>query len=230
MFDDYLASTSNMELVSGGEKLILLDREPPMTIIAAMWESEDSILIGADSGETETTTNLRLINNNKLQRYSNPSIPLAWGAAGNPAIGIDGFAEWLRNHEPFTTWQGLKANCEDKMAELVGRRNALRIKMNIPYNFISRDDASVLLVGCLENSLRMLEINQEAIGYFIAQRFHTIGMNPAVIATNYRTIEQTRTPTLEDFARVLDISARSFPQCDPPIHIWRVTREGIIEL
>lgn len=60
-----------------------------MTIIAALRESDDSILIAADSARTETPSGFRKIVDDKLQKH--PSAPIAWGGAGNPHIAINGF-------------------------------------------------------------------------------------------------------------------------------------------
>ena len=105
-----------------------------MTIIAAMWESDNSILIGADSGETENGTGFRSINENKL--LSPPKMPLVWGAAGNPAVGIDGFAEWLKKQDSFRTWNALRDACQDKMAMLSKRQVSLRNTIGLPQNLL----------------------------------------------------------------------------------------------
>jgi hypothetical protein len=48
-----------------------------------MLESQVSLLIGADSGQTEEPSGVRSLYLHKLQRH--PKAILAWGAAGNPS-------------------------------------------------------------------------------------------------------------------------------------------------
>lgn len=196
-----------------------------MTIIAAMRESEKSILIGADSGETDTNTGLRLINEKKLQLH--PCLPLAWGACGNPAVGIDGFAEWLKKEQGFNDWKTFREACEDEMAKLSSRQVRIRKTIGLPDNLLLSDGADILIVGFMENALRILVVERDGKGSFVSQNFHAIGIKPDYLAVCYKAIEKIRVPGYEDFKNILDSGARSFLKCDPPIHIWRVSTDGV---
>ncbi|MEK6284480.1 MAG: hypothetical protein AABO57_01910 [Acidobacteriota bacterium] len=76
---------------SGDEPSIRL-KEPPLTVIAAMFEGEHSILMGADSESTSSALQLRFQLDKKIATH--PSAPLAWGVAGNGTIA-DRLGEWL---------------------------------------------------------------------------------------------------------------------------------------
>lgn len=199
-----------------------------MTIIAAMRESDDSILIGADSGETNTNK-LRSLNLKKLQRHNR--LPLAWGAAGNTYMGVDSFAEWLTAFEPNDsakelTWNNLKEACENKMADIIRRQVDLGNRSGIRFTPIM-NGVLVLLTGYLEKKLRIAEIDYDGKWSFVHQPFHAIGMMSHALAIHYTTIEKTHPPNCDDFDSVLESGARSFQMCDPPIHIWRITSKGI---
>src|SRR5437867_395443 len=55
----------------------------PVTIIAAVYESQTAILIGADSGQTALLSGLRS-KVDKLERH--PTAILVWGVSGNSAV------------------------------------------------------------------------------------------------------------------------------------------------
>lgn len=64
----------------------------PMTVIAALVESDDALLLAADSGETQTPGPLRSLDLHKLHRH--PVASLAWGVTGDVQISQE-FSAWL---------------------------------------------------------------------------------------------------------------------------------------
>ena len=61
-------------------------------MIAAMVESNTSLLLAADSGQTEMPGQLRSTDVGKLRRHA--TAPLAWAATGDVQLGKD-FSSWL---------------------------------------------------------------------------------------------------------------------------------------
>jgi hypothetical protein len=86
--DNALVDNTQQPLSCGG-KFTLTLKEPPMTVIAALKESPDSILIAADSQqmEVEATEQVRHLTSHKLQVH--PKLPIAWGVYDNVSIGVE---------------------------------------------------------------------------------------------------------------------------------------------
>ena len=68
--------------------------EYPVNIVAFMRESEDSLLLAADS--QFTNEDIRMTKS-KLRRVSSQQI--AWSSAGNPSIGLDDFGVWVNTYD-----------------------------------------------------------------------------------------------------------------------------------
>jgi len=66
----------------------------PMTVVAFMEESKDSLLLAADQQFTRRRGKYK---DNKLRRVKNQQI--AWSSAGNPQIGLDDFGEWINRYD-----------------------------------------------------------------------------------------------------------------------------------
>src|SRR5215216_3828757 len=118
-----------------------------MTIIAAMRESADSILIGAESGQTESDIGLRSLYLTKLQKH--PSAPLAWGATGNPTIGINRFGSWLSQFDwPPTDWPSFQNEVVKQLSNLNGWQREMSKLAGVEAK--SELLAEVLIVGWLD--------------------------------------------------------------------------------
>ena len=117
-----------------------------MTVIVAMHESKDSLLIGADSEVTQEGGLRRTLP--KLVGIK--SVPIAWGASGNPSIGIHQFSEWMRTYMwENATWSGFVDEAEAELARLNGiqRRRTVESGSELKPNFLSDG----LVVGWLDD-------------------------------------------------------------------------------
>jgi hypothetical protein len=117
-----------------------------VTVIAAMVESDTSLLLAADSGETEMPGQLRSVFLGKLRRH--PSAPLAWAATGDVQLGKD-FTMWLEKYEwPAPSWDVFRDQAAEQLARINGRRRALAKLAGVELS--ENDCASVLIAGWID--------------------------------------------------------------------------------
>lgn len=210
------------------EKFAVKEGNWPMTIIAVMWESDSSILIAANSGQTDMPEELRSIHLDKLQ--SHLIAPLAWGATGNTTIG-ERFGEWLKNYE----WppQDLIV-FQDELATALAKLNGKQREIIKLAGGEAKEDnlCSVLVAGWLNAPFafeiddfgQITPINKE-------HNFSAIGSggpHAKLIHAAYTIGPVTvNASALDKMGIILDIAAQKAHHCDPPIHIWRVTSNKI---
>src|SRR5688572_5096903 len=123
-------------------------KEPPMTIIAAMRESETSILIAVDSQQLETPGNIPSFTDTKLQWH--PSIPLAWAVADNATIGMR-FSEIVKKLQfpPNINWDSLEDQLNKQLSTLNKKQREHCKRAGV--NPAPEELASVLVAGFLGN-------------------------------------------------------------------------------
>ena len=93
-----------------------------MTVIAAMRESEDAILLAADSGGWEEPGG-RIHVADKLQAHA--TAPIAWASAGNTTVGSD-FDKWLKAYDwPPADWTTFRDEAIESLSRLNGRQREL---------------------------------------------------------------------------------------------------------
>lgn len=206
------------------DKKLIIKLKNPMTIIAAMKESEISILLSSDTGAMENL-NVRLSNFTKLR--SHPKANLAWAASGNKSIGIEDFTPWLESYNwPPSDWKVFKNHAIDKLCELNGEQRRLFAKSGATIE----DDilADCLIVGWLDRpEIYLLGNNGIAQSYWdIGFEAIGSGANHAWIA--YKALEHITTlPKLLELQIIMDVVARSAVGCELPFHIWRITKDSI---
>lgn len=213
-----------------GAKLLLREERPPVTVVSVLWESDDSILVAADSGVTEVDglSIMKSSTDKKLQ--SHPSGELAWAITGNASIG-DRLTDWMMSYRwPPDNLDTFTDDVSAKVAELNGhrRRNLELARLKEKPD----DTATILLVACLD-SLYVVVIDDS--GNFTRYRraeypFYAIGSggpHARLIDAAYRAIHLSIIPIVQRMNIVMGLASIKEQQCSPPINIWRVSKQGI---
>jgi hypothetical protein len=76
-----------------------------LTVVIAIKESDDALLIGADRMGLESDQ-LKVTSSSKLFKHSKENI--VWGCAGNTEIAKHEFSPWLQSLDIGNDWQTLK--------------------------------------------------------------------------------------------------------------------------
>ena len=226
---DYTMTSRNEPWYNGGEdygnqKAVLPLKEPPMTIIAAMRESDASILIASDTEGTEEG-GIRLNNRRKLRHH--PHAPIAWGCSGNITIGIEDFAPWLESYNwPPADWRTFRRQTTETLAKLNAEQRQLVQLSGVRLQ--ESDTANCLLVGWL-NHPEIYEFNDRGIATAYWERgFQAIGTGKLYAWTAYKTLQHCDgLEPLQVMMIIMHIVVTTAPECGFPYHIWRVTEKGI---
>lgn len=209
-------------------KFNLALKEPPMTIIAALRESPDSILIAADSQqiETDTTGAIRSATSHKLQLH--PTLPMAWGISDNATIGSR-FTGWLKQTEWRTEvdWYMAQQQIATQLAMLNGHQRQLCRLAGQPAQ--NEQLCGVLIVGFIDRVGVIFEIDASGlITIKDGHEFHAIGsgfIHAGIAYTTLMRIKSEATP--EDKLRtIVGIAAETAPSCGVPVHLARITPQG----
>lgn len=78
----------------------------------------------------------------------------------------------------------------------------------------------------------ILELHADASWNFDSTGFHVIGMYVGDVQIAHATAQRVA-PTgvrIQEFHAILDVCASALPQCNPPVHIYRLRSDGIEEL
>lgn len=200
-------------------------KEPPMTIIAAMKESETSILIAVDSQQTQTPGNIPSFTDTKLQWH--PSIPLAWGVADNATIGMQ-FSETVKKLQftPDISWDSL-ADQLNKQLSTFNKKQREHCK-RAGVNPAPGELASVLVVGFLGSEGRIFEIDDKGVFVIMPHGFHAIGSGRvcASIAQRILSFLPARSTVEAELKAITAATAELINTCGPPVHWGRVTPDG----
>jgi hypothetical protein len=191
-----------------GRKFQITPKEPTMPIIAAVWESDTSILLAADSGQVEVMGGfgLRTISSQKLKRH--PKGFIAWGATGDPRFDTKGFSTWLAEYRwPPQNWNQLKLDIESKVATTNGRRREVAKMAGVPV--IEENLLSVIVVGWIADEGNVLMIDDRGCLFVInyEQRFISLGSGAFHAALIDLALEKAGAPgtCLEKLTIVMEI-------------------------
>jgi hypothetical protein len=199
-----------------------------MTIVVAMKENDNSILLSSDSGAFDASTNLRFNNCRKLSFH--PKALLAWGYSGNPSIGWEDFTPWLKSYNwPPIDWRTFRNQAIDKLAELTGEQRKLAIKAGAKSD--EGNLADCLIVGYLDRpEIYYLGVDGNAQSYW-DMGFNAIGNGANNAWVSYTALEYLRPkiPKLIELMIVMQNTTQTAIGCEIPCYIWRITEEGIWE-
>lgn len=220
-----VARENDFQLAFGGSKFNLTLQGAPMSIIAAVWESDASILIAAESGAIEVMGGMRTAYHPLLQQHTTAS--LAWGAIGNAARYLDG---WLREYPwPPKSWNAFERAVEERIAGLNGRRRELAKIAGVEVR--EQELCAVLVAGWIEQEGRIFEVDDRGVLYITdqTQQFRAIGsgaLHATIIHEAYKRL-QIQDPEVVKLQVGLHIAALAAPGCEPPINILRITPNGV---
>ncbi len=199
-----------------------------MSVAAAMWEGDDSILIGADSAITDPDSFTKDVYPYKLRKHL--TSPLAWAVIGNPTIG-DRFDEWLRQRDwPPASWTEFQYETATKLAELNGKQRDITALCGA--GSVSSDFGSALITGWLEDTPCIFAINHRGIISIINKEdvFCAIGgvvaMPAIALYLAFRSFLLQGSVAF-GFRLILETTSKVASTCAPPVIIWRVKRDGV---
>jgi hypothetical protein len=211
-----------------------------MTLIAAMWETDDSILIGADSLSADCSGPGNAIvtlfeTPNKLRKHK-LGAPLAWATSGDRALGGE-FSEWLE----IFPWQGLSwAAFKNRVIDRIVEMNAEQRERVRKSKCVDADRQAennliqALIVGHIEQRMRLLVVDQNGISQPADRQplgFDAIGsaaVRAKIIFMTHRYLG--REFDIDTLISALDLAIHNDPLCRRPLNIWRVAGDGISDL
>jgi len=192
-----------------------------MTIIAAMRESEESLLIGADSGST-TLSGFRQLVDDKLHRH--PDRMIAWGIAGSPYLGINLFTKRLQDTRPAPdNWENLTNLARTLLVEICDNE----LKFSEPFHSKNTVLLSVLIVGWLADKPGMLMLCCGHPPDLAEYGLTAIGQETISMDFGYKLLEKSAMSNVDKFLLLLNTGAVSFDACSPPVHVWRIKKDSI---
>jgi hypothetical protein len=170
---------------------------------------------------------LKSTTDEKLQ--SHPTGLLAWAIAGNVSIG-DPLTDWVKTCEwPPANSETFVDQVSAKVAELNGHQREMLKLANVQEK--DQDTAIVLLVLCLD-TLQVVVIDDRGAATRYRRDefpFHAIGSDgphAKLIDAAYRYVG-ANIPDVPRMNIVMSLASTKEPNCSLPIHIWRVSKQGI---
>jgi len=202
-------------------------RRRQMTIITALRENNDAILIACDSGANETAGGIRITIPQKLYRHEAGS--LAWATAGDTSIG-DEFTNWLREFGwPPPSWQAFKNAAIGELSRLNGLQRKMMRRAGLKPK--ETDGTAALVAGWIEGKSEILEFGSDGkVTSYLEDGFKAIGSGESHALIAYITMKPFRISALERLRHLTQTAAMLAQKCDLPVHIWRVAAIGIEEI
>ena len=203
-----------------------LELKEPVTLIAAMVERDDALLIAADSGQVESPEGLRGEYKGKLRQHVR--LPLAWGVAGQPTRG-DEFSDWPREHDMPSDWPTARDEMAEHVAQLNGRQRELATLAGVKAD--SAELFTVLAAGWLGGVMDIVELDHHGnANSYMREKFHAVGSGKGGALIAYSTLRRVNgIEPLDKFLLATDVAANMMPMCAPPVQIWRVSPSGVNE-
>lgn len=207
-----------------------------MTLIAGMWEREDSILLGADSASVISGTGVtyQAPMHNKLACHDTGA-PLAWGVAGDDGLRGE-FSAWLCRYPwPPVSFEVFQSQIQSKLASINAEQR--RVMKSAGAEPTSSDVVEALIASYVSDSMRLIYVRDDSIirahPFNTSSRFTAIGScgayaDLAFIA--YAVIDAPADIATFKWAMVTGAYTGAKCGCAPPLHIWRITKAGIEKL
>jgi len=208
-----------------------------MTVIAAMRDTDGSILMGSDSKAIEDTGISYTLDKLKVH----PSGSLVWGTAGPLSLGIR-FSEWLTAYDlSHTRWQELQEEITEKVCELNG--NERRSVKDCESTPDAGDAILVLVAGRIDGVTRLFSINDrgncvvieppwdfEAIGARAQAKYILLGIDYMLAYLAKGGVDVSLFNKLVKMQLLLEAINARVEGCGPPPHIWRIGQNGVEKL
>lgn len=205
-----------------------------MTVVLAVYESDDSILFASDSEWTREQ--IDRIRKPKLNCHEN--MPIAWASAGDAQIGTEEFTQWMKAY-PIQNkdWDELSEEAAKELARLNGRK---RERLALAGEKLCEHDlkkhlAEVMVVGWLNGTPGMYSISYDGAKWdnWSDKGFWAIGSGSAAAVWIWNTLASkhitglVRQSNLQIMYDSLKLICEGAPGCGLPAEIWRVKANGI---
>jgi hypothetical protein len=198
-----------------------------MTIIAAMKEGVDSILIAADS-EYEESGQIRLGGGaRKLKRH--PTGMLAWGISGNTTLGEIAFCEWVQAYSwPPPDWRTFERTAITELSRLIGEQRKL-VELSKAQPNPAHDAAECLLVGWIGDIPEIYQFGDGGqVQSYLSDGFSAIGKGNIAAWVSYLTMRNFKGVTeLTKLRAIMNVITHTIAGCGGEYYIWRVKKEII---
>jgi len=206
------------------EKLTPRLGEFPMTIVAIMKESEDSLLLAADSQFTDgairsTHSKLRTV----------PEQLITWSSAGNPSIGLDEFGGWLKAYDfSGKNWSSFAEDATSQLSRLNGAQRERTRLSGVEWN--KNFAADVIIAGWLAGIMGAYALSEDGRFHDALQYgFEAIGVGAAYAKIALSTVrlcqgDQDKEATLKIVMRIV---AERVQDCILPIEAFRLKKDII---
>ncbi len=197
-----------------------------MTIIAAIKESNESLLVGADTMATEDDGMKDTL---ATKLYNHNTHKIAWGCSGNGEIARREFTPWMQSLSINGNWESLKNIVGDKIAELNGRQRERAEKARVepkPEHLIT-----CLFVGWLNNEPNIYEFTNDArVHSYMENGFFAMGSGAKIAFGAYVALKNTSGTAVDKFKLILKASCIKAISCGGTIHIKRVANNLIEDI
>ena len=193
-----------------------------MTLIVALKESENSVLLAADSQATGYGGIKTRIS--KIRSVANR--PILWACSGNPYIGLSQFGHWIDSYKwSMPTWENFLTDARNELSRLNGAQveaTALA-KAELGPDFV----ADCLFVGWL-GELGIYAISSDGrIVEPVEDGIYAIGTGGAYAILVNKAIKEANQLNPEARLRiVMSTVGIGALDCGPPLECWRVTPKG----
>jgi hypothetical protein len=205
-----------------------------VTIIAALMEADDSVLLSADTGLWDTATaGISQTGFDKLRRH--PSAPVAWATHGDFDLGYNRFTPWLQNYKwPPKSWPVFVGDINEKVNLLNrGQRDAMRQAGIEPSE---GELFGVVMIGVHEGVGHIVRFESHGTYQDVA----TTGFTAAGIAEPHAAVarvilsnlipEFNEQPPVEQLRRIIESAIDANATCARPITMLRASGAGVVEI
>lgn len=203
----------------------LLAEGCPMTVIAAMQETDSTLLLAGDRGGKETPG---IWTQFPCKLTERPNTSLAFGWAGNPTLA-EAFQSWFLASQALT-WEDFIVDAVEQLAGING--NARRLVTKAGVKPTNDHVVTVLVVGWLDGVPNIIEIDNEGQWFsYLQQGFQAIGSGKLAVQFGYDALKEVDfQPSHFKMLRIMEVAAMRMPDCGVPIDIWRLPKDGKIEV
>ena len=206
-----------------------------MTIVMAMYDTDGTILVGTDSQATEED-GLK----SQVQKVKSvaPDVPVIWSCAGNPAIGAVGFSDWLgRVNFKNINWLRFAKEASKIWSELNGeqrercRSAGITLDVNNEMKYLSDG----LLAGWLHGKPAMFGLSSDGnLDPYTTERERLFAVGTGAPVAKAVFLSMFHVQQIKARVKIMEtalITASNFaPNCGPPIEIWRITPDAVVQV
>ena len=202
-------------------------KESLLTIIAAVRENDDSILLAADSGIMDFGGLRDRLPYPKLNKLE--GLAVAWGCSGNGTLGEE-FNKALRT-EAFSpvSWEDIQRTIVAKLGFLNGRQRDDTRRAGV--NPTGDHTISCLFAGWIGEQPGIYEFDDQGrVASYWEQGFYAVGSGSYVAAIVEKTLRKVEATQLVKLKLLMEMVITSARGCEPPMIIWRITKNTISEV